>query len=66
MYVYEYCQLHNLRKQALAVLVYYNEAERRHFFSKKYSCRTSTWIAVLIIGFAVSFVLVDKVECSPG
>jgi len=48
MFVYEYCQLHNLKKQAIAVVVYYSEGERRRFFAKKYACRTSTWMLVLL------------------
>ena len=65
MFVYEYCQLHNLKKQAIAVVVYYNEAERRRFFAKRYACKTSLWLIILACGCAMAYLGIDKIDCRP-
>lgn len=65
MFVYEYCQLHNLKKQAIAVVVYYNEAERRRFFAKRYACKISMWLIILACGCAMAYFGIDKIDCRP-
>jgi len=63
LFAYEFCQLHYLKKQAINVLVYYTEAEKRRLFAKKLACRTGAWLAAILVSFTIVQLLVDKVQC---
>lgn len=51
MFCYELYKLHHLEKQAINVIVRFDEAERRKMFAKKYTCRIMGWLTLLIAAF---------------
>lgn len=51
LYGIEIYLMHNLEKQGLGKVGYYNEKERRHKFAERFRNMTLLWLVVTLVGF---------------
>ena len=63
MFCYELYKLHHLEKQAINVVVRYNEPERRKYYAKRYGCRVLFWLGAIAASFILVQVFVSPATC---
>ena len=65
MFLYELIKLHQLERQAINVIVRYSEHERRQIFARKYMCRVTAWLVLVVLSFITVQLVVAPAECRP-